>query len=79
MSTISLHLPDSIYEKIKEVAARDGISVDQFLASTAAEKLAAFMGDDYLERRAGRSSREAFERALAQVPDVPPDPGDELS
>jgi hypothetical protein len=78
MSTISLHLPDSIHEKIKEVAERDGISVDQFLASAAAEKLAAFMGEDYLEQRARRSSREAFERALAQVPDVPPDPGDEM-
>ena len=78
MSTISLNLPDSIHEKIKEVAHRDGISVDQFLASAAAEKLAAFLGDEYIEQRARRSSREAFERALAQVPAVPPDPGDEL-
>ena len=78
MSTVSVRLPDSIYEKIKEVAEKDGISVDQFLASAAAEKLAAFLSDDYLEQRARRGSREAFERALAKVPDVPPDPGDEL-
>jgi predicted DNA-binding ribbon-helix-helix protein len=78
MSTVSVRLPDSIHQKIKEVAERDGISVDQFLASAAAEKLAAFLSDDYLDERAGRSSREAFEAALAQVPAVPPDPGDEL-
>jgi uncharacterized protein (DUF1778 family) len=78
MSTINVRLPDSIHEKIREVAERDGISIDQFLASAAAEKLAACLSDDYLEARALRSSREAFERALAQVPDVPPDPGDEL-
>jgi len=78
MSTVSVRLPDSIYDKIKEVAERDGISVDQFLASAAAEKLAAFLSDDYLEHRAGRGSREAFERVLAKVPDVPHDPGDEI-
>jgi len=78
MSTISVRLPDSIHEAIKEVAERDGISVDQFLTSAAAEKLAAFLSDDYLDMRARRSSREAFERALAQVPDVPPLPGDEI-
>lgn len=78
MSTVSVRIPESIYEKIKEVAERDGITVDQFLASAASEKLAAFMGEEYLEQRARRSSKEAFERALAQVPDVPPDPGDEF-
>ena len=78
MTLINVRLPDSIHEKIREVAERDGISVDQFLASAAAEKLAAFLSDDYLEVRARRSSREAFEGALAKVPEVPPDPGDEL-
>lgn len=78
MSTIHLHLPDSIYDKVKEIALRDGISVDQFLASAAAEKVAAFMGGEYLEQRARRGSKEAFERALAEVPDVPADPGDEI-
>jgi len=78
MSTVSVRLPDSIYKKIKEVAERDGISVDQFLASAAAEKLAAFLSDDYLEQRARQGSREAFERVLAKVPAVPPDPGDEI-
>lgn len=75
MSTISLKLPDSMYAKVREIAQRDGISVEQFLESAAAEKLAA---DAYLSARASRSSKEAFEWALAQVPDVPPVPGDEL-
>ena len=78
MTTINVRLPNSIHEKIREVAERDGISVDQFLASAAAEKLAAFLSEEYLESRARRSSREAFEAALARVPDVPPEPGDEL-
>ena len=78
MTTINVRIPDSIHAKIREIAERDGISVDQFLASAAAEKLAAFLSDDYLETRARRSSQEAFDRALANVPDVPPVPGVEL-
>lgn len=78
MPRISLTLPDSIHAKIEEIAERDGISVDQFLTSAAAEKLAACLGEEYLDERARRSSREAFEHALAQVPNVPPVPGDEL-
>ncbi len=33
--------------------------------------------ESYVAMRAKRASREAFERALAEVPDAPPLPGDE--
>ena len=33
---------------------------------------------DYLEARARRGNREAFERAMAKVPDVEPEPVDRL-
>lgn len=75
MCTISLTLPDPMYEQVQESAKRSGISVDEYLASAVAEKLAS---DAYLDTRARRSSREGYEWALAQVPDVPPVPGDEL-
>lgn len=78
MSTVSFNLPDSVYKKIQELADREGISVDQFLATAAAEKLAAFTGVEYLEQRAARGSREQLQRILDRVPHGPPDPGDEL-
>ena len=78
MRTISFRLPDSIHEAIKKVAEREGISVDQFLATAAAEKLAAFTSVEYLEQRAARGSRDQLQRILDRVPHVPPDPGDEL-
>jgi hypothetical protein len=78
MSTITVRLPDSIHGAIKEIAEREGFSVDQFLATAAAEKLAAFLSTDYLEERARRGSREALMDVLARVPNAPPDPGDEL-
>ncbi|MCC5849830.1 MAG: hypothetical protein JJU29_17225 [Verrucomicrobia bacterium] len=41
-----------------------------------AEKLSAIETMDYLEERAARADRSAFERVLDKVPDVPPDPED---
>ncbi len=38
MSTLSLRIPDSLQERIRELAQQDGISISQFI-STAAEKM----------------------------------------
>ena len=78
MSTISLRLPDSLHKQIRRLAEQDGISINQFIATAAAEKLAALMTVDYLEERAQRGSREKFEAALAQLPDVEPEDYDKL-
>lgn len=77
MSTLSLRLPDSLHEKVRELAAQDDVSINQFIATAVAEKLSAILTREYLETRARRGSRAAFERVLAKVPDAVADPGDE--
>ena len=77
MSTVSVQLPDSLHEKMQELAARDDISVDQFITVAVAEKMSALLTSGYLRERARRGSRSKFERVLAKVPDVAPVPGDE--
>jgi uncharacterized protein (DUF1778 family) len=78
MSTISLRLPDSLHEQIRRLASADGISINQFISTAAAEKLAALMTVEYLERRAKRGTREKFEAALERLPDVEPAEEDKL-
>lgn len=78
MSTLSLRLPDSLHRKIRELAERDDISINQFIAIAAAEKAAALLTVKYLEERGHRGDAAVFDRVLARVPDVPPLPGDEL-
>ncbi len=78
MSTISIQLPHSLQVKAKEVAQQDGVSLDQFIATALAEKLSAFMTLDYIRQRAQRSSQEAFEQALLEIPDVEPEAYDML-
>jgi uncharacterized protein (DUF1778 family) len=78
MSTISLRLPDSLHKQIRKLAEADGISINQFISTAAAEKLAALMTVEYLEERAKRGSREKFEAALARLPDIEPEDYDRL-
>lgn len=79
MSTLSVHLPESIHHNAIIYAEREGTSLDQLIATALAEKLAALATEDYIDRRAQRANREAFESALAHVPDTLPNLGDELS
>jgi len=78
MSTISLRLPDSLHEQIRKLANVDGISINQFISTAAAEKLAALMTVDYLEERAKRGTRQRFEAALKRLPDIEPAEDDKL-
>jgi hypothetical protein len=72
MSTLTIDLPDSLKQSIEELAAREGYSVSQFLASAAGEKLAVMLTMDYLRREAASGRREDFEHYLKAVPDVVP-------
>jgi hypothetical protein len=78
MSTISLRLPDSLHKQIRKLASQEGISINQFLSTAAAEKMAALLTVEHLEERAKRGSREKFEAALASFPDVEPEEYDKL-
>lgn len=71
MTALTVRLPDSVHAKIRELAARDHISVNQFIASAAAEKLASMLTLDYLREQAQQGRREDFERYLNAIPDVP--------
>jgi predicted transcriptional regulator len=78
MSAISLRLPDSLHKRVRELARREGISVNQFIATALAEKMSALLTQEYLEKRATRGSRIKFERALAKVADTEPKDRDRL-
>jgi hypothetical protein len=78
MSTISLRLADSLHKRVRELAKREGISINQFISTALAEKLSALMTEEYLAKRAKRGSRKRFDRALAKVRYGEPDSFDKL-
>jgi len=78
MSTLTIQLPESLKKRIEALAAKEGYSVSQFLASAAGEKLAVVLTMDYLRREADVGCGADFEQYLAAVPDVPPAENDRL-
>jgi hypothetical protein len=72
VNKLPVQLPESLHRSIKSLAEKEGYSVDQFLASAAAEKMAALRTLDYLRQEGADGRRENFERFLAAVPDVEP-------
>ena len=71
MSSVTVEIPDSLKRSIEALAAREGYTLEQFLASAAGEKLAVLLTTDYLRQEAAAGRREDFERYLAAVPEAP--------
>lgn len=78
MSVISVRLPESLHEAVRELASRDNVSINHFITLALAEKVSALMTEEYLSERAAHGSRAKFEAALAKVSDVEPDEEDRL-
>lgn len=78
MSALSLRLPSSIHRHIKEIAKKEGVSINQFISSAVSEKISAIMTEDYLNQRAKRAKKKEFKKLLDEIPDRAPIPGDEL-
>lgn len=77
-STYPLRLPASIKAEAEKLAASDGTSLNQFVATAVAEKVAALRTASYFAERKRRADRAAFERLMARPGGEPPRPGDEM-
>ena len=76
MATLSIRLPDSLHRHLKDVARKEKVSINHLISTAVAEKMSALMTEDYLEALARQGDPAAFDRVLANVPAVPPDPWD---
>lgn len=75
MSALSLRLPESIHRHIREIAKKEGVSINQFISSAVSEKISALMTEGYLENRAKKGD---LRKILAKVPKRKPIPEDKL-
>ena len=76
MSTMSVRLPDSIHRRLKALAKRERVSMNQLVTTALAEKLSALDTEDYRRGRGERATKKRFQEALTRVPDAPPEPND---
>ncbi|MCH2449644.1 MAG: type II toxin-antitoxin system HicB family antitoxin [Gracilimonas sp.] len=78
MSTLSVRLPESLHKKIKELAEKEGVSMNQLITLAVSEKMSALLTIDYLKERAEKANKQEFENIMNQVPDVEPEEYDKL-
>ncbi|NJL28598.1 MAG: toxin-antitoxin system HicB family antitoxin [Thermoanaerobaculia bacterium] len=78
MATLSVRIPHSLHDQIRELARREGVSINQLILTAVAEKASSLRTARYLELLDRPFDRQEFNRALAQVPDAEPDPWDRL-
>lgn len=72
MTELSINIPDSIYNGVQALAAKENVSIDQLVTLALGEKMSALMTEDYLSKRAKRGSRDKFLAVLNAAPDVEP-------
>ena len=88
MGALNVRLPESLHARIRRLAEREGISINQFILLATAEKAtlleAAQAGLDYVAARAARARqreadpRQVFLDYVAGAADVEPDDEDQL-
>lgn len=76
-SSHPLRLPASLKSAAEAVAREDGTTLNQFIVTAVAEKLAALKTADDFAARAGRADLTAFDRFMSRAGGEPPRPGDE--
>jgi hypothetical protein len=77
MNAFVVELPAELKAEVARRAGAVPGGESAWVAEAVREKLAACAELEYLEGRAAKGSREAYQRVLAQVPAAEPVPGDE--
>ncbi|HEY1630443.1 MAG TPA: toxin-antitoxin system HicB family antitoxin [Rhizomicrobium sp.] len=78
-STYPLRLPRSVKAEVERRAKKDGVSVNQFVATAVAEKLAVMNTAEFFAERRSRADFAAFDRIMRRKTGEKPREGDEIA
>jgi hypothetical protein len=76
--TYPLRLPKSVKAAVEQIAREEGISMNQFVSSAVAEKLAVLNTEAYFAQRVARADKEALRKLLTRKGGAAPRAGDEV-
>lgn len=77
-SNYALRLPTSLKRELERLAREDRTSLNQFIVTAAAEKLATLKTADYFAERIARADVDAAREILRRPGGEPPRVGDEI-
>jgi hypothetical protein len=78
-STFPLRLPRSVKAEVERRAKQDGTSINQFVATAVAEKLAAMNTAEFFAERRARADFDAFDRIMRRKGGETPQPDDTIT
>jgi predicted transcriptional regulator len=67
MGTLSIRVPDSLHERLKQLSKKEKVSINQLIASAVTEKIAALETEEYLSKRAEKGDLEKYRKVLEKV------------
>lgn len=73
-----LRLPRSLKQEVERRAHEDGVSINQFVATAVAEKLAAMNTAEFFAERRARADFKAFDRLMKRKGGEPPRDDDRI-
>lgn len=76
-ATYPLRLPRSLKAAVERISRQEVTSINQFIATAVAEKVAALEAVAFFEERRQRADFSAFDAIMARTGGEPPRPGDE--
>ncbi len=77
MSVLTVDLPQSLHQRLEEIAKAEGVSLNELVIEMV-EKISANKTLEKIKQEASkRDTRQAFEKFLQTVPDVEPENPDD--
>lgn len=77
MSSLTVRIPESLHNGLRDVSKKEGVSINQFIALAVAEKISAIHTYDTINERKQRGKQSDILDVLAKVKSRPPLQGDE--
>jgi hypothetical protein len=77
--TYPLRLPKSLKRAVEQQSREDGTSINQFVATAVAEKLAVLQTAEFFAKRRARADFKAFDKLMKRRKGERPREGDEAS
>jgi len=71
MADVQFSIPDSVRSRIAEMADREGLTIEQFVAAAVTERISRLTGVDALRQEASTASEQDFHSYLDMVPSAP--------
>ena len=78
MSSLTVRLPESLHNGLRDVSKKEGVSINHFIALAVAEKMSAINTFDTINERKKRGKHSDMMDVLNKVKSRPPLPGDEM-